>query len=156
MSFDKPIGIFVFDYAWILFILVAFLNAGMLKLRSNRIMKLHPELQDGYDQFIKGFLSFMNIPWIVLGIGMVFGGIPSTFSFFTPRHGNLFVIAFHVSVIILWLLGVWWIFFKGGAEFLVKYKGVFHPDIQSPLTVKLLFSLMLLGGVIGEIIFWSW
>jgi hypothetical protein len=109
MPFNKPIGFFVFDYAWILFILVTVLNASILRVRSSRIVKEHPELQNGYDQLFKGYLLYMNIPWVVMGIGMIFGGVPSTLSYFAPRHGNLFVVAFHVSVVILWLLGIWWL-----------------------------------------------
>lgn len=156
MSFDKPVGFFVFDYAWILFILVTILNAGILRVRSNRIVSEHPELKDGYDRLFKGCLLFLNIPWVVIGIGMIVGGVPSTFSFFAPRRGNLLVIAFHVSAVILWLLGIWWLYFKGGAEFLVKYRGVFNRDIQSPLLVKSLFGLSLLGGIVAEILMWSW
>ena len=155
MSFNEPIGFFVFDYAWILFIVVTIINALFLKARSSKIVKDNPDLRDGYDQLFKGYLFYMNIPWMVMGIGMIVGGVPSTFSYFAPRHGNFFVIAFHVSILILWFLSIWWLYFKGGAEFLVKYKGVFNRDIQSPLLIKIFFGISMLGGVAGMIFMWS-
>jgi hypothetical protein len=155
MPFDEPNGFFVFDYAWIFLILVTIVNALILKARSASSVREHPELREGYDQLFKGYLLYMNIPWVVMGVGMLLGRVPSTISFFTPRHGNIFVIAFHLSVVFLWLLSIWWIYFKGGAEFLVRYKGVFNRDIQSPTVIKLFAGLMLLGGIVGMTFMWS-
>jgi hypothetical protein len=55
MSFDKPIGIFIFDYAWVVFIFVTIINALLLKMRSNKIVEEHPDLQEGYDQLFPGW-----------------------------------------------------------------------------------------------------
>jgi hypothetical protein len=154
MSFDKPIGFFVFDYAWIFLILVTTINALVLKVHSSRIVKEHPELQGGYDQLFKGYIIYMNIPWAIMGIGMVFGGVPSAFNFFTPRHGNIFVIPFHASIVILWFLGIWWVYFKGGAEFLNKYKGIFNRDFSANF-IKVYFGVCLIGGILGMIVMWS-
>ena len=156
MSFNEPIGFFVFDYAWIFFILVTVLNAVILKARSSKIVRGRPELQDGYDQLFKGYLLYMNIPWVVMGIGMVFGRVPSTFSYFAPRHGNFFVIAFHVSIVILWLLSIWWLYLRGGAEFLAQYTGAFNRRVRSPLFIKMSFGLSLLGGIAAETVMWRW
>jgi hypothetical protein len=156
MSFDKPIGFVVFDYDWIFLILVTLINAFILKARSSKVVCKHPELRDGYNQVFIGYLVFLNIPWVVMAIGMLVGGVPSSFSYLRPREGNAFVIAFHVTIVILWLLSIWWVYFKGGAEFLVKYKGVISRDIQSPTTIKFYFGLALLGGIFGMIYMWSW
>jgi hypothetical protein len=89
-----------------------------------------------------------------MGIGMIFGGVPSTFTYFAPRHGNLFVIAFYISLVTLYLLGIWWIYFKGGAEFLVKYYGSLYRKYQSPLLVKTYFGISLLGGIVAMAVMW--
>jgi hypothetical protein len=90
-----------------------------------------------------------------MGIGVLFGGVPGVFGFFNPRDGNIFVLAFHATVVILWILSIWWIYFKGGAEFLVKYPGVFNQDIKSPILLKVLFAVMLIGGIFGMAFMWS-
>ncbi len=154
MSLDQPIGLFIFDYAWILFILVTCINGLLMKARFTKIVERNPELQEGYDRLVKGYLICFNIPWVIMGLGMLLGGVPGTFSYFRPRAGNPFVISWYIAVVILWLLAIWWIYFRGGAEFLVKYKGVFNQDIRSPALVKIYIGLMLLGGVFGMYFMW--
>lgn len=149
------VGNFIFDNGWVLLILVTVFNAFYLKARSQKIIARQPELQEGYDQLFKGYLIYLNIPWIVMGIGVLFGSVPGVFGFFRPRDGNIFVLAFHAIVVILWILCVWWIYFNGGAEFLVKYPGVFNQDIKSPILLKVLFAVMLIGGILGMASMWS-
>ena len=150
-----PTGNFIFDNAWVLFILVTVFNAFYLKARSQKIIAKQPDLREGYEKLFKGYLIYLNIPWIVMGIGVLFGGVQGVFSFFRPRDGNIFVLAFHASIVILWILSIWWLYFKGGAEFLVKYPGVFNRDIKSPILLKTLFGVMLAGGIFGMAVMWS-
>jgi hypothetical protein len=150
-----PVGNFIFDNGWVLFILITVFNSFYLKARSQKIIAEKTDLQEGYDQLFKGYLTYLNIPWVVMGIGVLFGGVPGVFGFFNPRDGNIFVLAFHATVVILWILSIWWIYFKGGAEFLVKYPGVFNQDIKSPILLKVLFAVMLIGGIFGMAFMWS-
>jgi len=152
-----PAGNIILDYGWIFLIFVTVFNAFNLKARSKKFIHKQPELREGYDQLFKGFLVYLNIPWIVMGIGILFGGVPGVLSFFRPRDGNIYVLAFHATVVILWILSIWWFYFNGGAEFLLKYPGVFNQDIIPSLTfLKIHFGLSLVGGVIGMILMWSW
>ena len=137
-------------------ILVTLINGFIFKRRSSVIVSKQPELRDGYDRLLKGYLIYFNIPSVIIAIGTLIGGVPSIISYFRPRDGNPFVIAFHIAVVIMWLLSIWWVYFKGGAEFLVKYKGFFNRDFQSPTNVKIFFGLTLLGGLLGMILMWSW
>ncbi len=150
-----PTGNFIFDYFWGLAIGVTIFNAFYLKLRSQKIIAAQPELREGYDNLFKGYLTFMNVPWVVMGIGVLFGGVPGT-SYFRPRDGIIFVLAFHTSIVILWMLAIWWLYFNGGAESLVKYPGVFNQDIKSPVLVKIYSGIALAGGILGMILMWSW
>ncbi len=90
-----------------------------------------------------------------MGIGIVLGGVPGTFSFLRPRDGNLFVLAFHGTIIVLWILGIRWIYMNGGAEFLIKYPGAFNRNIQSPKFIKVYFGLALFVGLMGMIVMWA-
>jgi hypothetical protein len=146
---------FIFDNFWAFLILATVFNAFFLKARSQKIITKQPDLQEGYDQLFKAYLVYLNIPWVVMGIGIVFGGVPSFFSFFGLNEGNPFVLAFHVSIIVLWILSIWWLYFKGGAEFLAKYPGAFGPAIRSPTIIKIFSGLILAGGLMVMIIMWS-
>ncbi|MBD0395870.1 MAG: hypothetical protein ICV52_19030 [Microcoleus sp. C1-bin4] len=138
---------------WLLAIGVTVVNAYIIKSRSREVITRHPELKEGYEKIFRGYLIYLNIPWIVMGIGILAGGVSDVFDYFYPRAGNPFVLAFHLSIIILWALSIYWIYFRGGAEFLVKHPGVVN--IKSVLGFKVLFALMLLGGMFGLILMWS-
>ena len=140
---------------WVIAIVVTGLNALVLRSRARKEIARNPELADGYTQLFRGYLVFLNIPWLVMGVGIIVGGTRGVFDYFDPRSGNPYVIAFHLTIFLLSALAVFWIYIAGGAEFLVRYPGVLKYDIKSPLVLKLLFALMLLGSLAGEIVMWS-
>ncbi|BDD01478.1 hypothetical protein [Persicobacter psychrovividus] len=73
---------------------------------------------------------------------------------------NPMVLIFHLSIIILWALSKRWIYFKKGAEFIETHPGLMQKSSFSGNTnvtakqIKLLFPLMLLGGIAGMIMMW--
>ena len=75
---------------------------------------------------------------------------------------NPTVLIFHGSIIILWMLGIIWIYFHNGAEFIERHPGLFVKSSFSGNTnitakqVKIFFPLMLLGGIAGMIMMWLW
>lgn len=140
---------------WLISIAITFANAYFLWSRAKTEVARNPELKAGYDQLLKGYLICLNLPWLVMGLGIMVGGAKTVFDYFDPRSGNLYVVAFHATVLTLWILTVFWIYFSGGAEFLVKHPGVMNADIRSPLLIKLLFAVMLFGGIAAEIGMWS-
>jgi len=140
---------------WLIAIAVTCMNAYFLRSRAAMEIARDPELKKGYDQLLKGYLVCLNLPWLMMGIGILGGGVHSVFDYFYPRSGNPYVLAFHVTVFVLWALMIYWIYFGGGAEFLVRHPGGMKADITSPLIMKFLFALMLLGGIAGEIAMWT-
>jgi hypothetical protein len=141
--------IFLAKWFWIICIAVTFLNAGIFWLRARQHIQTRPELEDGYRTLIIGFVTWGNFPWIVMGIGCVLGGVPSVFHFFRPRDGNSFVLAFFGSVFLIWILGTYWILFRGGAQMLVTHKGLFNVDFKTPRAVVLYWFLSLAGGIVA-------
>lgn len=140
---------------WLIAIAITFANAYLLWSRSKVEVERHPELRAGYGRLLRGYLICLNLPWLVMGLGILVGGAETVFDYFDPRSGNLFVLAFHAIVLSLWILSIFWIYFSSGAEFLVKHPGVLNSDIRSPVLIKLLFGVMLLGGMAAEIAMWS-
>ena len=140
---------------WAAFILVTFLNAGIFRYRARTYITAAPELAEGYATLIRGFVIWGNIPWVVMGIGCVLGGVPSVFHFFRPRDGNPFVLAFFASVFLIWILGTFWLLFRGGAEMLVKHSGLFNVNVTSPHMLKLCWFLCLAGGIFGVIMMFT-
>jgi hypothetical protein len=143
MGFDA-----VFRHAWLLLIAVTCANAGVWWVRGKNTMAEQPEREDGYRRLIRGWLIYGNVPWLVMGVGVVFGEVRSVFDYFDPQNGP-YVVAWYVSVVIIWVLLARWVFFAGGADELVKHPGLLNHPPQDPRTVKGLLVLMLMGGVAG-------
>ena len=76
-----------------MFVAVTCLNALILKFRSGYYIRARPELMDGYMRLVRDVLFWGNLPWRVMGVGIELGGVPGMFSYFRPRHGNPFVLA---------------------------------------------------------------
>jgi hypothetical protein len=140
---------FIVHHGWLLFAAVTCLNALILKLRSRYYIRQRPELADGYSRFSRGVLLWGNLPWLVMGAGIELGGLPGIFSYFHPRDGNPFVLAWFGVVIAIWILGFWWLFARGGAEFLVEHPGLFHGLPRSATAIRIYYCLCVAGGISG-------
>jgi hypothetical protein len=140
-----------FRHAWLMFVAVTVVNALALKFRGRPYIRERPELAKGYRALFRGILSWGNLPWLVMGAGLELGGVPSIFSYFRPRDGNPYVVAFFAVVVALWLLGFYWIFARRGAEFLVEHPGLLRNDIQSPAVIRIGYCVMIAGGIAGFI-----
>jgi len=150
----------MFKHSWIMFILVTVVNGLVLKYRSKKHVAQNPELKEGYDNFFKGWMFYGNIPWVIMMIGDLSGVTNNSFDYFNPRSMNPMVLIFHLSIVVLWILSVRWIYFKKGAEFIEKHPGLFKMSSfsgSSNITakqIKTFFPLMLLGGIAGMIMMW--
>lgn len=144
---------------WILLVVGTVGNALILKYRSNKYIQSNPELKEGYDKFFKGILFYGNIPWVIIGIGQLAGLTQDIFEYFEPRDMNPIVLVFHAAMVVLWILSVRWIYFKGGAEFMERHPGLlrksaFTSDTVTAKQVKLFFPLMLAGGIVAMVMMW--
>lgn len=119
-------------------------------------------LVEGYAVLLKGYLIWMNLPWVVMGIGCTVGGVPTVLHFFRPRDGNPFVLAWYCTVFIIWAGGTFWLFLRNGAEELARHPGLIEfrygfkkKDIASPVLIKVLWLVMLAGGIIAFVAVWT-
>jgi hypothetical protein len=141
-------------YVWLFMLLGVALSTGYLWFRArNRIAK-NPDLKEGYNRLFKGFFISMSIPWLVMGIGIILGGVSSFVDFSQPKGGNPFVLGFWLTVFLLLMLGVWWVYFREGAEFLAKHPGGLGAEITSPILVKLYFGVMCIVGIVVLVTLW--
>lgn len=138
--------ILIFRYAWILFVLIQCANGAVWWYRGRRKIAENPALEAGYRRLINGWVTYGNIPWLVMGAGIPFGGVPSVFHYLNPRNGP-FVIMFWLSVVAVWILTFYWLFLRGGAEELISHPGLLNLPVQKPWIIKAYFLLTLTGGV---------
>ncbi len=142
-------------YFWLLAIGGTIFNAYSIKRVARSFIAEHPELEEGYEKLFKGYLFFGNLPWIVMGIGVVSGHVSGVFDFFRPKDGNPYVLAFHLIIIGIWTLSALWVYLGEGAEFLVKHPGLFSWQFKSPIVVKVLTAISIAGGAAGMYLMWT-
>ena len=140
---------------WVACIVTTCANAAILRARAQRHIRENPTLTDGYRTMIRGFLLWANIPWIVMGAGIVLGGVPSILHFFRPQDCDPFVLAFFATVFAVWGIGTFWLLFRDGAELLVRHPGILNIDFKSPFMFKALWFLCLGGGFAGVVMMFT-
>lgn len=141
-----------FRYVWIGFMAVGFFNGLGYWMRARRVAGENPELADGCRTMAKGFMIWLNIPFAVTGFGCLTGHVPSVLHFFRPQDGNPYVLAFYAATVLLWVLVFHWLFLRGGAELLAPQSGASPSRFGGPTGIKLLYFLMVAGGIAGVII----
>ncbi|WP_144876276.1 hypothetical protein [Hyella patelloides] len=134
---------------WLLAIASNIINAIVFWIRAQPHIKKKPELRSGYIKLIRGFFIGFNIPWFLMGIGMTTGFASDSADYLNPRGGNPFVIIWWVTLWSLIALLSRWIWFKSGAEKLIKYPGFIRGQTNAQ-RIKLIWLLSLIGAVIGS------
>lgn len=73
---------------------------------------------------------------------------------------NPAVLAFHASIVALWLLSVYWIYFNNGAKFIENHPGLIRRKRLGTVSnftekeIKLYFPIVLIGGIAGMVMMW--
>lgn len=138
-------------HVWVLFILMTFVNAAIWWRRGTEHRQRDPSVTEDYRSLIRGFVTWGNVPWLVMGVGILFGGVPSVFHYFNPRSPNPFIPAFFVSIVLVWIVGTYWLFVRRGAERLARCPGLVQFPVNSAAAMKGFWLLCLAGGVVGLI-----
>jgi len=154
----SPSLVFMLRYFWLVAMFLSVLNAVIIWARCRSHMERDPSLRPGYVRMFRWFLVAGNIPWIVMGLGVLVGGEPTVFSFLHPRSGDPWAIAFVVTLYALWGLLFYWVVIGDGAAQLAQHPGFFTPQIRSAVVIKVFvavligivatgFTVMLLGNL---------
>jgi hypothetical protein len=152
----------IFKYFWIVFIITSLFNwfNSIRKIKNNNDI---PEvLKTGYYKFYHGFSLSMFLPWVIVGIGQLCGLTNNVFDYFRPRTLNPIVLVFHLYIIVSYIITIYFIFFKNGADFFVKHPGIIvfqgfggTKNLTSKSSIKLFFALCLLGGIAAIVMMWT-
>lgn len=138
----------IFNYFWLVLIAANCINTLLFSITARPRLREKPELYNGYRRIIFGTVVFFNIPFVIMGIGLLTGNVSGMDHYSRLEFNNLFVTIFHVSIIVLILLGFYWIFFAKGAEFVVKHRelwGIYKSRIPgTTFAIKLVYLLCLM------------
>ena len=135
---------------WWLILVVANCAIGFLWWRRGRAYSaVDRSLEVGYRSLIRGFLFWSNLPWLAMGLSILLGLVPSTYAYLEPGSINPFVQLWWGIVVAEGALGTYWIYFRGGAEMLIKHPGLVTLPARSPSVIKLYWMACLAAGALG-------
>jgi hypothetical protein len=145
-------------YAWLLFLIAAWALLWPSSELGQR--RANDAAFAAADRAIRRKLLFWtSIPWVVMGLAQLAGGI-QLWRFFEPRYGGPWVSAFFASVLALWIALAYWIFLGSGASVVVKHQLVIAHGFRgridlTPKRVKLVAGVLLAGGVSVVVLMYS-
>lgn len=142
-------------YFWVALLAVSALNAALLRRRFRAYAAGHPEREPGYRLALRWFVGVNLLLWGWMGLGIVAGAVPHVFAYLVPLAGGPYVLVWHMLYVTLWALGLVWVLFRGGAEFLVDHPGLLRPNVTSPRLIKIMLGLISLGVLLVELLLWS-
>src|SRR5207249_7283843 len=90
---------------WLAFVVVTIVNGRYWWAGVQGRIRAQPELGPGYHRLYRGYLFWCNVPWLLMGVGILSGQVRWMFDFLQPRSGNAYVLAWWWTMATLLALG---------------------------------------------------
>ncbi len=115
---------FAFRYLWAFFLSMGLVNCflGWRSVMSH--IKNNDALKSKYRQLFTQYIIWTNLPWVVMGAGILLGKTQGVLDYLVPSSGNVTVMLWWVVFFVMNFSLAVWVFFAGGAETLEKYPGL--------------------------------
>ncbi len=150
---DIPVIGLVFRHFWIVFIVFTLVHLRRSWTRIRAKISETPELEPGYRALYYGLGVVLNVPWVLMGLGILSGRVAIVHEYLSPSAGNPVVLAWWGAMGLLALGTTVWLF-AGGAEQLSAHPGFFPIPLGSATRVKQVWVVALVWNVgMGALIF---
>ncbi len=140
------------EWVWVFLLAGTLMKAAGYRMRAASRIRDNPQLAAGYTRITWGFAIGGTIPWVIMGMGQVTGGVPSFYDFWRRPAGNPFVIAFYLCGCLILGLWAYWILFRNGAEVLARHPGLLASDFETPRKIRLVFGISLVVAVVSLVV----
>ncbi|MGC1122065.1 MAG: hypothetical protein WBA22_13325 [Candidatus Methanofastidiosia archaeon] len=141
--------IFVYEYLWFLGVPVGVINVLWGKYRLSETLRRHPEWTEEANTFLKGYLLYMTVPFLFLGLLQLAGGYNNPFYVFMHDFSIYQVLAWTV-LFFFWYRAFHYIFFQDGAKQLAKFHRI--GNIPSSETGVKILTILVLMAAIGALL----
>lgn len=119
------------------------INASIMYFRAKSKYKDKQEALSFVRKASIFIVTVFPIPFIILSLGQYLGKIDSIELVFDHfRSNNLYIILFHISILIIHFFLLLWICLMGGAERIISLPEIFHSTFKNPRGLKI-FTLAL-------------
>jgi hypothetical protein len=155
----------IFNHTWLFFLAVAIINCFFFKAEAQKLINRNPDLKAGYNKIFLAYSLFHIIPWIIMAIGDMNGMTKDVWEYLHPGSRNPIVLAFHCTILGMWLITTFWIFFFNGADFLARHPGILRlssrggsviKELNTTSSIKIFFLCATLTGIAVLTLLWFW
>ena len=116
----KPFDL-IGHWFWLACLLIGLFNYRRASQAAALEFATDPAQAARAQRLLRRFALAMALPWLVMGVGVLVGGVPGVWSYFRPQDGNPFVIAWIASVFLLSVALAVWVFAFDGASTMVTF-----------------------------------
>lgn len=150
----------VLRHFWLAFVATTVVNGFAWRRRVQSRIDADPELEPGYRRLFLGYMIWFNLPWVLMGIGILSGQVEWIFDYLNPRGGNTIVLAWWGSMVGILCLGSVWMYALGGAEMLERHPGVYMVPPWSARSLRFAWAgavawNVVIGAILFSGILWS-
>jgi hypothetical protein len=107
---------FIGKYFWALCIVITYVNFYVLPRRRAAVNDAAAIDSATLQSTRRRVFFAMLVPWVVMGIAQVVGGVPNVWSFFQPRELNPYVWSWCLTIFALSCAFAYWVVFADGAK----------------------------------------
>jgi hypothetical protein len=135
---------FVLKYLWAFFLVMGLINSFLSWRSLLKDIEKNEVLKAKYRHLFIQYVIWTNIPWVMMGAGILLGGTRSVLDYLQPSSGNFAVLTWWGLFMVMNFVLAIWIFFAGGAETLEKYPGLPTFLSGSAAKIKVVISIGLI------------
>lgn len=141
----------LFRHFWVVAIGINVFNSWIVWRRVQKHIRENPDLAPGYRKIVNGYAFWSSIPWLIMGIGILEGGIPHLFYFFRPADGNPYVLAYWAAMFLIYGVAAgYWLFRRDGIEMLIRHPGLSYrrPLLNTRRGITIRWSILVASLVV--------
>ena len=139
---------------WLLCLLFGLFNYRRASGEARVRFAGDPQRGAAAERLLRLFATFNALPWLVMGVGVLLGGVPGVWNYFRPQDGNPFVLAWLAAIFGVSLAFAVFVFAFDGAAKMVEYgvSSMFGDRGRAPKSARTI-KLMAAAGPFF-IVFW--
>jgi hypothetical protein len=127
---------FIGKYFWALCIGITAFNSYVIGPRKESVAAKDAVGADQLRSARHWVFGAMILPWVVMGIAQVMGGVPNVWSFFRPKELNPYVWSWYATVFFLSCAFAYWVLARGGTKYVLALNLVQVSGLRGPVQVS--------------------